>query len=58
VTDAAVEQTRRVLSDEPLRRRMVDHNYELGRRYFSYRVLQRSLDQFMATHQWVHQAVF
>lgn len=53
VTEAAVKQTREVLSDPVLCQRMVDHNYELGRKYFSYQVLQRMLKQFMANHYWL-----
>ncbi len=43
VTPAAVEETRRVLSDPERCRQMVDHNYELGRRYFSYSFLKRRI---------------
>ncbi len=53
VTQDAVEQTRQVLTDPNLCQRMVDHNYELGRQYFSYRVLHRILKQFMASHYWL-----
>jgi glycosyltransferase involved in cell wall biosynthesis len=53
VTQDAVEQTRQVLTDPDLCRRMVDHNYELGRQYFSYRVLHRILKQFMTSHYWL-----
>nr|MBL0712247.1 glycosyltransferase [Desulfobacterales bacterium] len=40
VTHAAVEQTRRVLSDPELVRKMVEHNYQLGLRHFSYAILE------------------
>ncbi|MGD9016693.1 MAG: glycosyltransferase family 1 protein, partial [Desulfobacterales bacterium] len=53
VTQDAVAQTRQVLTDPDLCRRMVDHNYELGRQYFSYRVLHRILKQFMTSHYWL-----
>jgi mannosylglucosylglycerate synthase len=53
VTEAAVEQTKKVLDDRRLRRRMVEHNYELGRKYFSYAVLHRGLRHFLVEHGWL-----
>ena len=44
VTRDAVEQTKQVLADPKLCQEMVDHNYELGKRFFSYDVLRRRLD--------------
>ncbi len=41
VTEAAVETTRRVLDDPERCRRMVEHNYALGLRHFSYAILER-----------------
>jgi hypothetical protein len=38
-----VEQARSVLDDAQLAADMVSHNYELGARYYSYRVLERRL---------------
>jgi len=43
VTDAAVRQTRRVLTDRELRRQMVEHNYEIAARHFSYSLLEQRL---------------
>ena len=43
VTENTVQQTQEILADEALRRDMVEHNYELGRKYFSYHVLERKL---------------
>ncbi|MBN1844686.1 MAG: glycosyltransferase family 4 protein [Sedimentisphaerales bacterium] len=40
VTEESLQQTRSVLQDEHLRREMVDHNYQLARRYYSYAVLR------------------
>jgi len=40
---AVVEETRRVLEDPEYREALVEHNYRVARRYFSYRVLQDSL---------------
>ena len=43
VTDDVVEKTQRLLRDEPYRREMVERNFELGSRFFSYRVLEDQL---------------
>jgi len=51
VTEAAVEQTNRVLNDQRLCQRMVDHNYELGRQFFSYEVLHTQLKAFMMVNR-------
>jgi glycosyltransferase involved in cell wall biosynthesis len=47
VTDEAVDQTRKLLEDEPLRRNFVETNYELAKRYFSYEVLHDKLMNLM-----------
>ena len=52
VTHAAVDQALRVLDDDSLRREMVEHNYRLGERYYSYAVLQRNLREYMMEHNW------
>ena len=44
VTNDAVEKTRQVLTDPKVCQEMVEHNYELGKRFFSYDVLRRRLD--------------
>jgi glycosyltransferase involved in cell wall biosynthesis len=51
VTGDAVLKTNLVLKDAPLRQRMVDHNYELGRRYFAYEVLESQLKSFMMVNR-------
>lgn len=43
VTAEVVEEVRRVLTDERYRREMVEHNYVLARRFYSYSVLRNSL---------------
>ena len=43
VTDDAVARVREVLADEGRRRAMVEHNFRLGREYFSYGVLKDQL---------------
>ena len=47
VTPDAVEKTKLVLDNPQLRREMVEHNYELGLKYFSYSVLHRGLRGFL-----------
>ena len=44
VTRDAVQQTKQILADPKLCQEMVEHNYELGKRFFSYDVLRRRLD--------------
>ena len=48
VTDATVKRARAVLEDRSLRRTIVEHNYTLGRRFFSYAVLERKLEVLLA----------
>ena len=43
VTNQTVNQTRRVLDDAVYREKMVNHNYEIALRYFSYSVLHQKL---------------
>ena len=43
VTDEFVEEVRHVLDDDDYRREMVEHNYELGRRFFSYDIVEHEL---------------
>ena len=43
VTEDTVLRTQEVLQNPELRREMVDHNYQLGRRYYSYPVLKQKL---------------
>ncbi len=43
VTDKAVEETHKVLKDKSYRNEMVELNYKLARKYYSYTVLQQKL---------------
>lgn len=47
VTEDAVRKAREVLGDQALRHRMVEHNYELGQRFYSYEVLEGKLKALM-----------
>jgi glycosyltransferase involved in cell wall biosynthesis len=53
VTEEAVQKTRWLLTDERLRNRMVDTNYKLGQKFFSFQVLQRQLDIYISGYHWV-----
>ncbi len=44
VTNAALLKTKQVLSDPKFCQEMVDHNHELGKRFYSYDVLRQRLD--------------
>jgi glycosyltransferase involved in cell wall biosynthesis len=43
LTKSVAEQVRRAIDDEKYRTEMVDHNYELATKFFSYSVLRRKL---------------
>ncbi len=43
VTQKAIRLAKKVLRDPDYKQKMVDHNYELGKRHFSYRVLRQKL---------------
>ncbi len=49
LTRSVLEQVRHVISDDEFRREVVDHNYELGKAFFSYSVLRRRL-RSLITH--------
>jgi glycosyltransferase involved in cell wall biosynthesis len=54
VTQASVEKTKKVLKDPELRKSMVDQNYEVAKKFFSYSFLQRRLRSYMIEHAWVN----
>ena len=47
VTTQAVEKTRQILDNPDLCRKIVDLNYELGKKFFSYSILHQSLRNFL-----------
>ena len=53
VTQAAVEKTKVVLDNPDFCQQMVEHNYKLGREYFSYSVLHRGLTGFLTQRGWL-----
>ena len=48
VSDTAVRQARKVLKDSEYRNKMVKHNYETARKYFSYSVLRKKLKNLIS----------
>ncbi len=48
VTASAVEKTKEVLRDAALRRQMVEHNYAVAKRFFSFSVLELRLKHYLA----------
>jgi glycosyltransferase involved in cell wall biosynthesis len=48
VTDEAVRKTRKVLTNPELRRKMVTHNYQTAKKYYSYTVLAKKLGDLIA----------
>jgi glycosyltransferase involved in cell wall biosynthesis len=48
VSDEAVRQTRKVLTDPEYRHNMVKHNYETAQKYFSYSVLRQKLKNLIS----------
>jgi glycosyltransferase involved in cell wall biosynthesis len=53
VTPEAVAKTKKVLDDPALCREMVELNYDLGLKYFSYSVLHRGLRDFLSSRGWI-----
>lgn len=47
ITEDIVKQVREVLNNPDLREEIADHNYEIGRQYFSYEVVQNTLEQVL-----------
>lgn len=43
ITEETIRQAQAILRDPALAAEMTQHNYELGRRYYSYRILEKSL---------------
>ncbi len=50
LTKEVVTHVQQVVQDRAYREKMVKHNYELGRRFFSYSVLRRSLRTLITNH--------
>lgn len=57
ITDDMVRQVARLLERPPEVQMMVEHNYELGHRHYSYGVLQRALTRLIVDHFGVDPAL-
>jgi len=51
VSSRVIDQIRTVLNDEDRQQEMVEHNYQIGRRYFSYEVLEEKLMHLIRTFE-------
>ncbi len=51
IDDQTVTQARRALSDPEFTRSMVEHNFALGKRHYSYRILEEKLRLLMAAYR-------
>jgi glycosyltransferase involved in cell wall biosynthesis len=49
LNDAAVRQVAEVLTDPARRKQMVDRNYELARKYFSFQILRKELANLLSS---------
>jgi hypothetical protein len=43
ITDSSIRLTRQILADPKMAEELVEHNYNLGKRYYSYRMLRKKL---------------
>ena len=48
VTQTLADQVQTILDDEDLRKAMVDQNFEIAKRYYSYKVIRRKLTAIMS----------
>jgi len=53
VSEETVQKASRILMDEKLRKRMVEHNYRRATKFFSYQVLHRILKSLVLEHHWL-----
>jgi glycosyltransferase involved in cell wall biosynthesis len=51
ITDDILEEVRRVLTDDDYRQEMVDHNYQIAKRHFSYVRLENELRAILSSPQ-------
>jgi hypothetical protein len=53
VTEDAIDKTKRILEDADYRQQMVEHNYRLGNKFFSYKILRQRVRNFLSENQWL-----
>ena len=47
ITEKVVKETKEIINNPKLNKEMVVHNYELGKRYYSYSVLEQKLKNLL-----------
>jgi hypothetical protein len=47
ITPEALEEIRKVIYDDEVNREVAEHNFNLGRKYFSYDTLEEKLDELI-----------
>lgn len=47
ITDKSITQVKKILEDEKFRKKMVDHNYEIAKTFYSYSVLHKKLKNLL-----------
>lgn len=53
VTPQAISQTRKILKNARARQKMVEHNYQLAKKYYSYSVLRDLLRNLISEQHWL-----
>jgi len=48
LTDKAVEEMKQIIYDEKLNQEITEHNYNLGKKLFSYDTLEEKLQELLA----------
>ena len=43
ITNKSIRQVEKVLEDEKFRKKMVDHNYKIAKKFYSYSILHKKL---------------
>jgi hypothetical protein len=47
LTDKAIEEMKEVIYNEELAKEIAEHNYVLGKKYFSYNTLEEKLEELI-----------
>ena len=48
LTDDAVEEIRKIIYNDKLSQEIVEYNFELAKKYFSYEILEEKLTELLA----------
>ena len=52
IPDGALDRTYEILNDRALRKKMVDHNFSIGKKYFGYDTLKKCLEQLFSDYSY------